>query len=70
MSGLEKQEAKAQQLIDGYLAWKERHLRPDPTQIEDIALLFHMELGQEIALMVLEVQAGSWMRWSSSGAEY
>lgn len=49
--------AKAQQLIDEYLAWEERHPRPDLTQIEDIALKLRKELGQEIAQLALEDQA-------------
>ena len=49
--------AKAEQLIDEFLAWEESHPRPDLTQIEDIALKLRKELGQEIAQMALEAQA-------------
>ena len=49
--------AKAEKLIDEYLAWEESHPRPDLTQIEDIALKLRKELGKEIAQMALEDQA-------------
>ena len=49
--------AKAEKLIDEYLAWEESHPRPDLTEIEDIALKLRKELGKEIAQMALEAQA-------------
>jgi hypothetical protein len=51
--------AKAEQLIEEYLVWEERHPRPDLTQIEDIALKLRKELGKEIAQLALEDQAAS-----------
>jgi hypothetical protein len=48
--------AKAEKLIDEYLAWEENHPRPDLTQIEDIALKLRKELGKEIAQIALEDQ--------------
>ena len=48
--------AKAEKLIDEYLAWEESHPRPDLTQIEDIALKLRKELGKEITQMALEDQ--------------
>ena len=49
--------AKAEKLIDEYLAWEESHPRPDLTQIENIALKLRKELGKEITQMALEAQA-------------
>jgi hypothetical protein len=49
--------AKAEQLIEEYLAWEEDHPRPDLTQIEDIALKLRKELGKEIARLALKDQA-------------
>jgi response regulator RpfG family c-di-GMP phosphodiesterase len=48
--------AKANKVIDEYLAWEADHLRPDLRQIEDIALRLRKELGQEIAQMAVEEQ--------------
>jgi hypothetical protein len=49
--------AKAEGLIEAYLAWEESHPRPDLTQLEDIALKLRKELGKEIVQMALEDQA-------------
>lgn len=48
--------AKAERVVDEYLAWEETHPRPDLTQIEDIALKLRKELGEEIAQMAVEEQ--------------
>jgi hypothetical protein len=48
--------AKADKVIDEYLAWEASHPQPDLKQIEDIALKLRKELGQEIAQMALEEQ--------------
>ncbi len=50
--------AKAEKLIDEYLAWEERHTQPALTEIEDIALKLRKELGEEIAQMALENHRG------------
>jgi hypothetical protein len=49
--------AKAEELIEAYLAWEEQHARPDLTEIEEIALKLRKELGREIAQMAVEEQA-------------
>jgi hypothetical protein len=48
--------ARADKVIDEYIAWEARHPQPDLGQIEDIALKLRKELGQEIAQMALEEQ--------------
>ncbi len=48
--------AKAEEVIDEYLAWETNHLRPDLKQIEEIALRLRKEIGQEIAQMAVEEQ--------------
>lgn len=50
--------ARAERVVDEYLAWEETHPRPDLTQIEDIALKLRKELGEEIAQMAVEEQEG------------
>jgi len=47
---------KAAGIIDEYLAWEEKHPRPDLVQIEDIALRLRKEFGQEIAQLAIESQ--------------
>ena len=48
--------AKADKIIDEYLAWEEHHPQPDLKQIEDMALKLRKELGQEMAQMAVEEQ--------------
>jgi hypothetical protein len=48
--------AKAEKLIDEYLAWEASHPKPDLTEIEDIALELRKALGREIAQMAIEEQ--------------
>jgi len=48
--------ARAEKVIDEYLAWEETHPWPDLTEIEDIALKLRKALGEEIAQMVVEEQ--------------
>lgn len=48
--------AKAEKLIDEYLAWEAGHPKPDLTEIEDIALELRKALGREIAQMAIEEQ--------------
>jgi hypothetical protein len=48
--------AKMEKLVDEYLVWEERHLRPDLTQIEDMALELRKELGREIVQLAVEEQ--------------
>ena len=48
--------AKAAQAVDEYLEWEEKNLRPDLTQIEDMALQLRKEFGQEIAQVAIESQ--------------
>jgi hypothetical protein len=48
--------AKADQIIDEYLAWEASHPQPDLKQIEDIALKLRKELGQELAQIAVEEQ--------------
>jgi hypothetical protein len=48
--------AKANEVIDEYLAWEASHPRPDLKQIEDIALRLRKELGQEMAQIAVEEQ--------------
>ena len=48
--------AKADEVIDEYIAWEASHPQPDLKQIEDIALKLRKELGQEIAQMAVEEQ--------------
>jgi hypothetical protein len=49
--------AKADQLIERYLAWEEDHPQPNLTEIEDLILQLRKELGQEMAQLLLEEQA-------------
>lgn len=49
--------AKAEEAIDKYLEWEEKHPEPDLSQIEEIALKLRKELGQEIAQIAIENQA-------------
>ncbi len=49
--------AKADKIIDDYLAWEASHPQPDLKQIEDIALKLRKELGQEMAQMAVEEQS-------------
>lgn len=49
--------ARAEQAIDEYLEWEEKHPEPDLTEIEDIALKLRKEFGQEIAQVAIENQA-------------
>lgn len=49
--------AKADKIIDEYLAWEASHAQPDLTEIEDIALKLRRELGQELAQMAVEEQS-------------
>jgi len=48
--------AKAEELIDEYLAWEKNHPKPDLTEIEDIALELRKALGREIAQMAVDEQ--------------
>ena len=48
--------AKAEELIEEYLAWEEENPRPDMTDIEEIALAIRKALGQEIVQMAVEEQ--------------
>jgi len=48
--------AKADQIIDEYLAWEANHPQPDLKQIEEIALKLRKELGQELAQIAVEEQ--------------
>jgi hypothetical protein len=48
--------AKAEKLIDEYLAWEGSHPKPDLTEIEDIALELRKALGREIAQMAIAEQ--------------
>jgi hypothetical protein len=50
--------ARAEHVVDEYIAWEETHPRPDLTQIEDITLKLRKELGKEIAQMAVEEQEG------------
>lgn len=49
-------QAKAEKLIDEYLAWEEGHPKPDLTEIEDMALELRKALGQEIAQLAVDEQ--------------
>lgn len=49
--------AKADQIIDEYLAWEANHPQPDLKQIEEIALKLRKELGQELAQIAVEEQS-------------
>ena len=49
--------AKADKVIDEYLAWEASHPQPDLEQIEDIALKLRKELGQELAQIAVEEQS-------------
>jgi uncharacterized protein with PIN domain len=49
--------AKADKIIDEYLAWEAEHPQPDLKQIEDIALKLRKELGQELVQMAVEGQS-------------
>ena len=48
--------AKAEEVIDEYLAWEDSHPRPDLSEIEEIALVLRKVLGREIAQMAVEEQ--------------
>lgn len=48
--------AKAEKLIDEYLAWEEENPKPDMTDIEEMALALRKALGQEIVQMAVEEQ--------------
>jgi uncharacterized protein with PIN domain len=48
--------AKADKVIDEYLAWEASHLQPDLKQIDEIVLKLRKELEQEIAQMAVEEQ--------------
>lgn len=49
--------AKAEKLIDEYLAWEESHPKPDLTEIEEIALGLRKRFGQELAQLAVDEQA-------------
>lgn len=49
--------AKAEKLIDEYLAWEESHLSPDLMEIEEMALGLRKRFGQELAQLAVEEQA-------------
>ena len=49
--------AKADKIIDEYLAWEASHAQPDLKEIEDMALKLSRELGQELAQMAVEEQS-------------
>jgi hypothetical protein len=48
--------AKAEKLIDEYLAWEESHPLPDLTEIEEMALGLRRTFGQELAQLAVEEQ--------------
>jgi hypothetical protein len=48
--------AKAEQVVDEYLAWEEGHPQPDLTEIEEMALILRKTFGREIAQMAVEEQ--------------
>jgi hypothetical protein len=48
--------AKAEKLIEEYLAWEESHLRPDLTEIEEMALGLRKSFGQELAQLAVDEQ--------------
>jgi hypothetical protein len=48
--------AKADGVIEEYLAWEAEHPQPDLKQIEEIAIRLRKELGQEMAQMAVEEQ--------------
>ncbi len=47
---------KAEWLIDELLDWNEQTPAPDLTQIEDIVLKLRKQLGEQMALAVIEAQ--------------
>jgi hypothetical protein len=48
--------AKAEGVIDEYLAWEDSHPQPDLNEIEEIALVLRKALGREIAQMAVDEQ--------------
>ena len=48
--------AKAENLIDEYLAWEESHPQPDLTEIEAMALKLRKAFGQELAQLAVDEQ--------------
>jgi hypothetical protein len=58
--------AKAEQVVDEYLAWEEGHPHPDLTEIEEIALILRKTFGREIAQMAIGTTLGS--RHAKSGS--
>jgi hypothetical protein len=47
---------KAERLIDELLDWNDQTHAPDLTQIEDIVLKLRKQLGEQMALAVIEAQ--------------
>ncbi len=48
--------AKAERLIDEYLAWEGNHLQPDLSEIEEMALGLRKTFGQELAQLAVDEQ--------------
>jgi hypothetical protein len=48
--------AKAEAIVDKYLAWADSHAQPDLSEIEEMALELRKAFGQEIAQLAVDEQ--------------